>query len=307
MGIKAVGGEPLSLPQSESARLLKLIESRPEEHGVLLAFTSGMHPGEGWARGVLRGAGIPLVVLDLGYINRAQGPQDATGTNQIGIGRIGWIPDISCPSDRWDALKLSISPPAAPTREKIALVLGQMPADSQHGMNVAQMSTYLSERAGFWQARGYQIRFRPHPGSMHSTLEHVVGAELRQCNVETLTKAFSETRVAITYNSTSGVEAILAGVPVDCAPDAHYARVADYGWGEIAGKEGRPFVGAVETREYFHRLSYAQWLIPEIQNGSAIRFLAKAAIPKLHALIGSAEAELAARLAMINQTQEATA
>ena len=164
-----------------------------------------------------------------------------------------------------------------------------------------------SERAGFWQARGYRIRFRPHPGSMHSTLEHIVGAELRQCNVESLTKAFSEARVAITFNSTSGVEAILAGVPVDCAPDAHYARVAAYGWGEVAEKEGRQFVGTVETREYFHRLAYAQWTIPEIQNGSAIRFLARAAIPKLHALIGTAEAELGARLATINQPQEATA
>ena len=288
MGVKALGGEPLALPESESRKLLEMIKAPSGEHGIMLAFTSGMHPVEGWARGVLKAAGIPLVILDLGYINRASHAQDATGYNQMGIGRVGAIPSIPCPGDRLTALGVMLSPPAAQNRGKVALILGQMPGDSQHGLNSVALSAYLSERAGYWQAKGYEIHYRPHPNAQAMGLQPIPYVRTRQSNEESLSKALSEARVAVTYNSTSAVEAILAGVPVDCHRDAHYALVADYGWGAESEAEGHAYISVQDVHEYLCRLAYAQWTISEIQNGGALFWLIHSALPDLAKIIDSA-------------------
>jgi hypothetical protein len=288
MGVKALGGEPLALAESESRRLLDLIKAPAGEHGVLLAFTSGMHPVEGWARGVLKAAGIPLVIADLGYIQRASHAQDATGYNQIGIGRVGAIPSMPCPGDRLSALGVTLAPPAAPAREKVALILGQLPGDSQHGLNSAALSAYLSERAGYWQAQGYEVHYRPHPMAMALGLQPIPYVRTRLSNVETLATALADARVAVTYNSTSAVEAILAGVAVDCHQDAHYALVADYGWGAEAEAGGHAYVSIQDVHEYLCRLAYGQWTIPEIQNGAALHWIIHSSLPNLAAIVNAA-------------------
>ena len=292
MGVKALGGEPLALAESESRRLLDLVQAAAGEHGILLAFTSGTHPVEGWARGVLKAAGIPLVVLDLGYLRRANHAQDATGYNQVGIGRLGAIPAMPCPGDRLGALEVTLAPPASPARAKVALILGQMPGDSQHGLNSAALSAYLSERAGFWQAQGYEVHYRPHPMAMALGLQPIPYVRTRLSNVETLAAALADARVAVTYNSTAAVEAILAGVAVDCHRDAHYALVADYGWGAGAEAEGHAYISGADVHEYLCRLAYGQWTIPEIQNGAALHWLVHASLPNLAAIIDAAAARL---------------
>jgi len=288
MGVKRLGGEPLALPESESRRLLEMIQAPAGEHGVLLAFTSGTHPIEGWARGVLKAAGIPLVVLDLGYLKRASHAQDATGYNQLGIGRLGAIPLMPCPRDRLDMLAVTPSIPVSPQRPKVALILGQLPGDSQHGLNSTALAAYLSERAGFWQAQGYEVHYRPHPMAMALGLQPIPYVRTRLSNTENLAAALADARVAVTFNSTAAVEAILAGVAVDCHRDAHYALVADYGWGAESESEGHAYVSIQDVHEYLCRLAYAQWTIPEIQNGAALHWLMHASLPNLAAIVDAA-------------------
>ena len=288
MGVRALGGEPLALPESESRKLLEMIKAPAGEHGVLLAFTSGMHPTEGWARGVLKAAGIPLVIADLGYIKRANDAQDATGYNQIGIGRVGAIPSVPCPGDRLGTLGVTLSPPVGPEREKVALILGQLPGDSQHGLNGPALAAYLSERAGYWQALGYEVHYRPHPMAMALGLQPIPYVKARPPNEEALSKALSEARVAVTYNSTSAVEAILAGVPVDCHWSAHYSLVADYGWGAKAEEEGHAYISVQDVHEYLCRVAYGQWTIPEIQSGEALHWLIHSSLSNIAAIVDAA-------------------
>lgn len=63
----------------------------------------------------------------------------------------------------------------------------------------------------------------------------------------------------MTYNSTAGVEAILAGAPVWCDEGAHYAAVA---------RATRP-----KRLAYLRRLAWAQWTCDELRDGSAWEFL----------------------------------
>lgn len=283
-GCRELGGQVMTLDESYGSKLDQVLRAG----NVALCFTSGMHAPEDLARGLCAGHGVPLVILDLGYLKRAQHPQDAGGYNQVGLNHSCWIPPTEQPADRWEALGVELKPPRPADRPPVALVLGQMPNDSQHGLTAMQLIAYLSERAAFWHARGYAIHYRPHPAAMVVALRGVGSVTLRQSNEESLARALTDARVAVTFNSTAGLEALLEGVPVDCAPTAHYAEVASYGWEETP--ESPPLARSV-MEAYLHRLAYGQWTVPELQAGAPLRFLAPLGIPKLQAILAEHQKE----------------
>jgi hypothetical protein len=277
--VRQLGGEVTAVEDDITSSLLRVTEPAL---AVRFAFTAGTHAEEALARGILRARGLPLLVLDLGFIRRSQHGEDLKGYNQLGLGRCCWIPGGPLPPDRLALLDVTIAPPVTRERPAVALLLGQMPGDSQHGLNSAQLAAWLIERGGYWLARGYELHYRPHPSAPAMELRGLKVTPRPVVN-EPLSRALAAARVAVCFNSTAGLEAILAGVAVDCSPEAHYAHVAGYGWGRDVNDAAAPYVDLTDVTEFLAQLAYGQWTIPELQSGLALRWLARHC-PELHAL-----------------------
>jgi hypothetical protein len=261
-GIKALGGGVVAAMDSTRPTLLSLTQ-RP---GILFAFTAGNHSPEAWARGILRSRGIQLLSMDLGYINRARDGMDREGYTQIGVGGPCQIPEGPLPDDRFQALGVKLGPMGV-ERPRVALLLGQVPNDGQHELTEQQLRNWLTDRAGFWQAEGYSLRFRAHPQLPGQSAPCVQGLEIRSPQRESLEQALAGAGVVVTYNSTAGLQAILAGLPVDSAPAAHYFQIGS------CGNSSDPRARAM-VQAHLNRVAYAQWTLPEIEAGIPLRWMA---------------------------------
>ena len=245
--------------QANPITVRRLIESA-QPH---FAFTCGEHWTEDRARAELKAAGVPVLVADLGYFHRAKGPHDATGYNQLGVGSLCWVPPVDVPDDRWRALGIPDALPPVSGRGKVCLVLGQVAGDTQHKMTAANLHAWFADHTHSLRADGWRIVYRPHP-IMRGTEPRATWADAVRTNDHaTLAEGIASASRVVTYNSTAGLEAILAGVPVTCSPFAHYAVVAEYGSGGVTHER---------TMQHMHRLAYAQWTCDELASGEALRF-----------------------------------
>jgi len=193
------------------------------------------HPDFSYRWGSGKGGGNTLV-FDLGWFKRSWSlfKENIGGYYQVGVNHINWIPDDWYglpPSDRWDALGLTIEPmkEGGPN----VLAIGQVADDAQHGLSYDEMDSWLD-------ARGY-LRYRPHPQGEQGKPERTLDEDLEWCD-----------RV-LTYNSTDGLEALRRGIPVTCSDNCFYSDVAR---------------GLKLREDLFHRMAYAQWTEEEISDGT---------------------------------------
>jgi hypothetical protein len=249
-GVRALGGEVRQVSSN-----WKDLRREPHLRKAQFAFTCGMQEDLALARGWLRGLDIPLLVLDCGYLRRASGPADDAGYNQLGLERLCWVPPIRCDAARFAELDVAIAP-AAWDRPKIALLLGQVPADSQHHLGPRRLASWLAERATCALAAGWQIIYRPHPKAPDLPLP--ISCDAIDPLSEPLSASFARASVAITYNSTSGLEALMAGLRVECDSSAHFAGLEP---------------GTPELRDHCERLAWAQWTCAELRTGEPIRWM----------------------------------
>lgn len=195
--------------------------------------------------------GIPAVVADWGYLKRVSEPGEAErGYYQVGIGGLNAVPPFDCPSDRFDALGLTVAPRGGDPKGYV-LVCGQVPGDAAHGMDANAYISWLRETIKQYPDAVY----RPHPRggvSLHGVTSQTASLE----------DALAGARLVVTWNSNVGHDALLAGVPVVAHGPAAYA--------ELAG-ETLPSVEA--RREYFHRLAYGQWTLAEMRSALCQRFV----------------------------------
>jgi hypothetical protein len=251
LGVAELGGRVVNLP----APTLSQLAASQDLKQAQFAFTSGMHDNEALGRGWLAGLGKPLLVLDCGWFQRAAGPNDQVGYNQLGLNKLAWVPPEDCPPERFASLGVKLEP-AVQDRPKVALVLGQVPGDSQHHLNAVSLSAWLSERAAGWLARGWKVFYRAHPKA--PTLAMPVRSLVINPVSEIPSASFARAAVVVTYNSTAGLEALLAGMPVDCHPSAHYAGL-------------RP--GTPELLAHCRRLAWTQWTCDELRSGEPLRWM----------------------------------
>lgn len=271
-GVHALGGDVIDITDSNPEKVLRLCRERT----IAFGFSCGMHPRDAGARGVLNALGIPKLILDLGYIRRSNGPRDEDGYNQLGLGGIGWYPrDDNLPGDRLAALRIKIATPIDPDeRPNAVLVLGQKPGDSQHGLAADFLLGWLTERAAAHLATGAELIWRAHPGAGNEKLP--IRCNDMPPHFHALEQSLAIVRRVVCFNSTAGLEALLAGVPVECHPSAHYARCVT--WEQGAGSRGQGTeIDPERLRAHLRALSYAQWTIPELASGEALRFMNRSA------------------------------
>lgn len=206
-------------------------------------------------------AGIPVFVFDWGYMRRVNRTEEAqTGHWQISYAGLNRPPTFDVPSDRFDALGLSVERGARSAGNR-ALLIGQMPGDAAVGGTCH--ATWLREKQIELQDLGFDVVYREHPrGGIK--MPHLPSAS------GPLIDEMRASRVVVTYNSNTGHDALLAGVPVLCDTGAAYSALS-----------GAKVPSTTRRREYFNRLAYGQWRIDELPR--AVDFLKTEWLPRLRA------------------------
>lgn len=210
--------------------------------------------------------GVPVLVLDLGYMRRAyRGGPDPKVYHQLGLNGLNWLPPGPVPSDRLDALHLHVAPQRSTHADAPVYLIGQKADDASHGMDgealVAWANGVIAELR---QHTKRTIIWRPHPHSPHLQVaaDAVCTGHLGQ--------ALAAAHCVVTYNSNTGHDALMAGAPVLCSPAAPYHKVAPWPLSEV---ERRPIANTAVRRAYFARLAYGQWCTPELETGEPVAFI----------------------------------
>lgn len=214
---------------------------------------TGLRAQGAWIRDDYRARGIPVVVIDYGYLARVSGKATwETGHWQVSVDGLNRPPSFECPGDRFEALGVEIVPKRKAAKGLKPLVLGQHVGDPSHGLDAEAMGHWVEDQC--WE---FGARWRPHPDSpdVEVDAEKVEG---------TLAEAFAGASVVHTLCSTAGLDALLAGVPAV----AHMPNRAC--WGELSS-EKLPTVEA--RRALCARLAYGQWTLNEMRSGQAAAFV----------------------------------
>src|SRR5262245_60729665 len=142
-----------------------------------------------------------------------------------------------------------------------ALLLGQVEDDAAvRGLDFAQ---WAQQQTDALIARGYSVVFRKHPLAARDQSKPVGSTLSRQ----TLRDDLAQAAVAVTYNSTAGVEAVLAGVPTVTLDQGAMAwPVAGHGLNE---RQVRP-----NRERWCWDMAWTQWTLDEIAAGDAWERLA---------------------------------
>ncbi|MEI2416210.1 hypothetical protein V8Z80_08500 [Orrella sp. JC864] len=221
-----------------------------------LVVVYGMKAGRR-VRDTYAAAGVPVVVIDWGYMRRVNDPSEAAaGYFQVGLAGLNRVPAFACPPDRFDALGLEVVEQGGDPQGYV-LVCGQVPGDAAHGLDAEALQSWLAEQLG---ARAGAV-YRPHPRG---------GVDLPgvESDRRPLAESLAGARLVVAYNSNVGHDALLAGVPVVCGPGAAYEDLA-----------GEQLPSIEDRRAYFARLAYGQWTLEEMRSGQCQRFLIDHLVP----------------------------
>jgi hypothetical protein len=207
----------------------------------------------GWRRGkVFRDLGFDVLVMERAYLDD-RFTWLSLGWNGLN-GRAQWPENTS--AERWERHFAHLLKPWRQPSGKAdyALLLGQVPTDT--ACRGIQMQTWLSTIAQRLRMMGRQVMFRPHPQAPIS----VPGASVSPGR--TLAEDLAAAAFAVTFNSNSGVDAVLAGVPTV----AH--DLGSMAWDVTSHAVDERLV-MPERLHWAHRMAWRQWLPQEIAAGAA--------------------------------------
>jgi hypothetical protein len=137
----------------------------------------------------------------------------------------------------------------------VALIMGQVAFDS--AVMHTDIVKWYSKVCAELEAEGYKVKFRPHPRDQRTPLKarcEVVKGEL--------TEALKGVALAVTFNSTAGVDAVLAGVPT-----VTYDR-GSMAW-EVTTHSSKEQPIRPAREKWAAALAWKQWTLDEIASGFA--------------------------------------
>jgi hypothetical protein len=208
----------------------------------------------GWRRGkVFRDLGFDVLVMERAYLDD-RFKWLSLGWNGLN-GRAQWPENTS--AERWEQhfshLLQGWRQPSG--KAKYALLLGQVPSDT--ACRGIQLQSWLSTVAQRLRMMGRQVLFRPHP---KAPIVHVPGATVSRR--QSLAEDLADAEFAVTFNSNSGVDAVLAGVPTV----AH--DLGSMAW-EVSSHSVDERLVMPDRLGWAHRMAWRQWLPEEIAAGAA--------------------------------------
>ena len=129
-----------------------------------------------------------------------------------------------------------------------ALLIGQVPGDMSLAGVGGDLARWYAETTDALEDLGYEVKFRQHPLAGHGS-------------GETLQEALSGAAICVTFNSNTGVESVLAGVPTVTMDKGSMA------WGVSSHS-----LEQTETpcrTQWAAELAWKQWSLGELQSGAA--------------------------------------
>jgi hypothetical protein len=216
-------------------------------------------------------AGVPVALLDLPHL------RDGAGAHQLRVTPPShtWLPTFDGtglpPTDRLDALGVV---PATRKRVKgqSILVVGQVGGDSAHGMPTFRFREWAEASVRTLRSlTDGRIIWRCHPKDRY----RIDGADaFSDPAEESLADALERSWLVVAYNSTAGLEAMIAGLPVVAEGPAVYSPLAWRlnQWSRVAPAD------PVELSRLLAALAYTQWSLEEIATGFPLDLALRGAV-----------------------------
>lgn len=196
-----------------------------------------------------RARGCDYLVIERGYLGDRMRKWCSLGFNGLN-GRADFV-NRDVPADRGKQWRHLLKPFRFGSQ---TLVMGQVPGDrAVDGLDVASWADSAADEAAKRVSK--PVRVRPHP---------VCAIRTRTAQTSgSLADDLASAHWVITYNSNSGVDAALEGVPVVTMDRGSMA------W-DVAAHEIEYRVASDSARQrWLDRLAYCQWTQQEIRNGCA--------------------------------------
>lgn len=227
-----------------------------QRHGVLNQYRNVVACW-GWRSGALhRRAGRDVLVLERGYLGDRFSYTSIGWNGLNGKATFPEYPNDGGSRFRAMGLKLERWKP----RGEYALVVGQVQGDAAlAGKNLGTWYLEASRQAA--AVYGLPVRFRPHPLERRriGIVRHVPGTEL---DTGPLEESLANAAVVITWNSNTGVDALVAGKPAVAVGEGSMTF-------PLAARELGGACNA-DREAWAHSLAWKQWTIDEIRSGDAL-------------------------------------
>lgn len=148
-----------------------------------------------------------------------------------------------------------------------ALVCGQKPGDRAHGLSQAEQAAWATDTiAAVRQQYSLPVLYRPHPLDLQK--RNLFGAD--GAMMDDLLTALEAAAMVVTYNSTVGVDAIDAGVPVVFT--APREKVSYHGYATPFGLTPRVLT-ETERTECLLRNAACTWTYEQLRDGTTLSCL----------------------------------
>jgi hypothetical protein len=237
--------------------LTHLGDYQPSDVAVVMGVYKKYVPAS-YARGAViqkqKANKLDCLILETGYINRGDGPNNHYALGWNGLNGRADFKNKSSPPSR--AKKLGVE--LKPWRDgEYILLAGQVPWDAS--VDFTNHREWLEEAANNIRAiTGREIVFRPHP---KGDLPSMAGCRYSK---GPLYQDLMNAHCVVTFNSNTGVDAALDGVPVFAFDiGAMTYPIANKNWLRLENPE-KP-----DRTQWLNNLAYCQWTPEEMRSGEA--------------------------------------
>jgi hypothetical protein len=194
--------------------------------------------------------GRHFLVMERGYIGDRF---KWTSLGFDGLNGRATFPAIQDGGKRWDKHFQQFLKPWRGAHSNLAVIMGQVPGDA--ALQGVDFVHWVIKTAGQLKAKDFSVAFRPHPNP-RSRLRSVANIKTLD---GTLEQALNQAALVVTYNSNSGVDAVLAGTPVYAADRGSMVYELSNGLNRV-----QP-----DRTLWTRKMAYTQWLSEEIESGEA--------------------------------------
>jgi len=156
--------------------------------------------------------------------------------------------------DRWNSFNVPCKPWRRDDRGK-CVVIGQLPRDTQV-QDVDHMA-WCRNTVAHCQRIYRHVSFRPHPRCEDPAM---YGIDKKLLDTGKLKNTLNGARCVVTWNSTTGVDAVLAGVPVVAMDEGSIS------W-PMASHTLKEPLRTPDREQWLAGLGYSQWTMREMKKG----------------------------------------
>jgi hypothetical protein len=245
----------------ESKELVKGFEYKPSDVAVVFGVYKKQIPisqGRGRVIAKQQIRNLKTIVLETGYVNRGSGEDKHYAAGLNGLNGRADFKNKGMPYDR-----SSLLPPMKPWRGsgEHVILCGQVPWDA--AVDFTNHVKWLIETAAVLQLLTKRsIVFRPHPLAKLPNLTDCI------YSTKPLIEDLQNAHVCVTFNSNSGVESIINGIPVYAFDIGSMVyQVSNKLWTELECPR------MPDRTQWYNDLAYTQWLPSEMAEGKTWKHL----------------------------------